>query len=277
MPISLASVHRADINSHALPGPTGMEECLSIAEPLAWPSPLVRLVGLRDRNYYTRLERFKAWTDTADVHHYREDDLRFLAQASLAFDVLVIHGEDTPRLKHVLQVSRAVLTDKLIIVICPLVSVGEIAAILDLGADDVIPGSAPAAEISARIRVHLRRREQVQVSRRRTSAPTTGPVFQAMRAIRLTPGEQRIMAVFARRAGQITPLSELLRAKRLPFSARNLKSLQVSLCLLRRKLPPGYRIENVRGSGYRLLLPGELPEPGTPTVPAQNPAALAAA
>lgn len=265
MPISLASMHRTEINSLALPAPTSIEESRAIADPLIWPTPMVRLVGLRDRNHFSRLEMFKSWTDTADVHHYREDDLRFLAQASLAFDVLVIHGEDTPRLKHVLQMSRAVFASKLIIVICPLPVAAEVATMLNHGADDVIAFSASALEVAARIRAHLRRRELARPARRGRLEPAPGPLLQAMRAIRLTPLEQRLLAAFERRAGKLTPLSELMRAKRLPFSRRNFKGLQVSLCLLRRKLPAGYRIENVRGHGYMLTVPGQSRDPATPT------------
>jgi two-component system response regulator CpxR len=135
------------------------------------------------------------------------------------------------------------------------VSAGAVTA-LDSGADDFLPKPFAPAELVARVRAVVRRRE-VGAVRGPLSAggllfcPATRRVSADGRLLDITATEYEILECLVRSAGRIVSRDELMAAiGRRPASPLE-RSVDVHISRLRRKLDDrGARIRSVRGVGY---------------------------
>lgn len=135
---------------------------------------------------------------------------------------------------------------------------------LDAGADDYLTKPFGVAELVARIRAHLRRRDQVQGSGEQsfrfgeTLIDFSARVVTRRGApVHLTPTEYRLLTVLVRNAGKVMTHRHLLREVWGPSHAESSHYLRIYMGHLRQKLEddptqPKHLITET-GIGYRLV------------------------
>lgn len=130
----------------------------------------------------------------------------------------------------------------------------------DAGADDYVQKGIDLLELEARLRAHLRREERLIASRGSPSSdvvPTTNdpsrpPTVPPPLAEYLTRIEERLLRVLRRRPGFVGP-GDLKRAAWGGIDVSN-SALYEQVSNLRDKVARiGWRVENFRGLGYRLI------------------------
>ncbi|MCU0280434.1 MAG: response regulator transcription factor [Acidimicrobiia bacterium] len=142
---------------------------------------------------------------------------------------------------------------------------GEVAVVLDAGADDAVAGRPSAREVAARVRAVRRRsraegaEEPVRVGRLVVD-PARREARLGNRALELSRKEFDLLHALARRRGRVATRRELLaEVWDQPLGGPD-KTLDVHLSWLRQKLgesgtAPRY-LHTVRGVGIRLIDPG---------------------
>ena len=135
---------------------------------------------------------------------------------------------------------------------------------LDAGADDYLTKPFGVAELMARIRAHLRRRDQVQGSGEQSFRFGETIIDFSARVVthrgapvHLTPTEYRLLSVLARNAGKVMTHRHLLREVWGPSHAESSHYLRIYMGHLRQKLEddpaqPRHLITET-GVGYRLV------------------------
>ena len=138
----------------------------------------------------------------------------------------------------------------------PLLVIGELsdgARLLHAGADALLPEGASARELVALVRALLRRSREALSSGR--DGAFLSPLAN-MGQLKLTPTEQRILEVLARRPGRVVTRDLILDTLYAGADAPRSSTVDVFVHGLRRKLDgdTGLRIETVRGAGFRLAI-----------------------
>ena len=137
---------------------------------------------------------------------------------------------------------------------------------LDAGADDYLSKPFGAAELIARIRAHLRRRQPSNTSASNEALFQFGDVrvdfslrtvTRAGEAVHLSPIEYRLLSVLARHVGKVMTHRQLLKEVWGPNNAENSHYLRIYMANLRQKLEqqpaqPQHLLTET-GVGYRLL------------------------
>ncbi|MEX0975242.1 MAG: response regulator transcription factor [Bacillota bacterium] len=141
---------------------------------------------------------------------------------------------------------------------------------LELGADDYVTKPFSPRELVARVRAHLRRREELAGNEVGTSRLTVGAlvldegtrdVAVARTLLALTAKEFDLLAYMARRPGRTFTRENLLESVWGYEFAGDTRTVDVHVSRLRQKLEPFSAqnhvptIETMRGVGYRLVLP----------------------
>ena len=140
----------------------------------------------------------------------------------------------------------------------------EKVAALDAGADDFLSKPFGAAELLARVRAHLRRRQQV--SAENENEIRFGDiqvdfgkriVLKAGNAVHLSPLEYRLLSVLIRNRGKVLTHRQLLHDVWGPNHSESSHYLRIYMANLRQKLEqdpaqPQYFITET-GVGYRLI------------------------
>lgn len=126
------------------------------------------------------------------------------------------------------------------------------ARLLNAGADAILPSCSTGRELAAMVRA-LARRCPV------AGADETPGEFQplvALQQLRLTPTEQRILEMLARRPGRIVTRDLIVDTLYAGADAPRSSTVDVFVHGLRRKLDSGtgLKIETVRGAGFRLAM-----------------------
>jgi DNA-binding response OmpR family regulator len=147
----------------------------------------------------------------------------------------------------------------------------DLIAGLDRGADDYLPKTSSARELTARIRAVLRRasiqaseeekredrpREEIVVGDLKL-IPETRQAYLDRRPIELTPVEFAILTYLAQHKGRIRSREQLLEAVRERRFALFDRSIDVHIASLRKKLGDDARsarfIRTIRNVGYMLV------------------------
>lgn len=130
---------------------------------------------------------------------------------------------------------------------------------LEAGADDYVTKPFDGAELLARLRAILRRREKSEGSPIYTNGKLVID-FPARRVcvgdslINLTATEFELLRLLAQHAGKVLTHSHILRSIWGPKSEEQRQYLRVHLAALRRKLDGAVHIKTETGIGYRLEL-----------------------
>lgn len=122
---------------------------------------------------------------------------------------------------------------------------------LELGADDYIAKPFHFAELLARVRAHLRRRQARTDAIRVADVvldPRTRIVSRGDRQLQLTPREYELLELFLRHPGEALSKNAIL--DRLWGYAFDANLVEVYVGYLRRKLGDPPLIETLRGAGY---------------------------
>ncbi len=132
---------------------------------------------------------------------------------------------------------------------------------LEQGFDDFVPRPYSASELSARVRAMLRRiRDPAGPDPART-VPRTPPAARLASqrvewALEPTPKERRLVEELLQRSGHVVSRRELLKAVWGPQTDRTERVVDAHVKAIRRKLGGDrYRLETVRGLGYRMREP----------------------
>ncbi|MFZ6655715.1 two-component system response regulator KdpE [Undibacterium sp. TJN19] len=140
----------------------------------------------------------------------------------------------------------------------------EKVAALDAGADDYLSKPFGAAELIARIRAHLRRRQPNTVQADAVFTFGNVSVNFALRtvsrgeqSVHLSPIEYRLLSVLARNAGKVMTHQQLLKEVWGPNHSESSHYLRIYMANLRQKLEqepaqPKYFLTET-GVGYRLV------------------------
>jgi two-component system KDP operon response regulator KdpE len=135
---------------------------------------------------------------------------------------------------------------------------------LDAGADDYLSKPFGAAELIARIRAHLRRRQPSSTSNEALFQFgdvrvdfSLRTVTRAGETVHLSPIEYRLLSVLARHVGKVMTHRQLLKEVWGPNNAENSHYLRIYMANLRQKLEqqpaqPQHLLTET-GVGYRLL------------------------
>lgn len=135
----------------------------------------------------------------------------------------------------------------------------EKVAALEAGADDYVTKPFDGAELVARCRALLRRRERrpeeaVFESGRLRIDFVAREVRIGTEVIDLSTTEYALLRVLAANAGRVMTHAHILREVWGPNATEHRQYLRVYIAALRRKLDGGVRIETASGIGYRLGL-----------------------
>lgn len=122
----------------------------------------VRIVGLRDRGFTRRLDWIADLFPEGELFPYDGLNIRYLAQAEKNFDVLLLHGDDIPRMSAIVRRWRQLLPSKLFLALCSSRSATNTAALLFAGADLVFGLDTPLALASAQTGALLSRASRAQ-------------------------------------------------------------------------------------------------------------------
>ena len=140
---------------------------------------------------------------------------------------------------------------------CPLLVIGDTAEgpqLLQAGADALLRADAPVSELAALVRALARRRvNRVPAERQLPDATVLAAALQ----LRLTPTEQRILEVLARRPGRVVTRDLIVDTLYAGADAPRSSTVDVFVHGLRRKMDgkvSGVKIETVRGAGFRLAV-----------------------
>lgn len=140
---------------------------------------------------------------------------------------------------------------------CPLLVIGapiDGATLLHAGADALLPADASCTETAALLRALVRRSGELPSGE--AQVPDASALAHAM-ALHLTPTEQRILEVLARRPGRVVTRDLIVDTLYAGADAPRSSTVDVFVHGLRRKLDgavPNLRIETVRGAGFRLAM-----------------------
>jgi two-component system phosphate regulon response regulator PhoB len=172
-------------------------------------------------------------------------------------DVMLLHSANAASATRWCRVARRVRRNGPLIACCDILDPVGVAAVLDAGADDVVPSAVPDAELLARVRAVCRRTRTVVLGQRRHGAIIIDSTNRAAAingiAVPLRRAEFRLLSYLVANANRVVGARELIEDVLGGQHTGDTALIRVHLSQLRRKLgAAGAAIETVRGQGYRL-------------------------
>lgn len=212
----------------------------------------VRYLGFGDQAAPRRSE----WMDTTFGNYQVCSQSEQLSHACSTsdFDILVLGGNDVPRLKRLLRDHLPALTNKVKLALVYQADIKTKSQLLMAGFDDVLDlariappeGRARAASIWRRYMTSRARTLEVEDSRSRVLALT--------RNGSLSPQEFKVVAALLERKGRVVSRHHLCQEMSRDWDEASEKHLRVVISVARRKLRDGVRIMARNGHGYELLI-----------------------
>lgn len=209
----------------------------------------VRVVGLRDQGHFVRLDWLGDWIEFSDTFVYDEGNSRILSQLDCRVDCMVLHGNDPRRMSKIIRSWREIFPGKTILAMLSDSGPTARAELFRSGADCVVDLRTPVAVACAMLAALAKQRDSLIEH----DEPTL-PVVECAQGSRLSPSESLIVGMLQRFAGRIVPYSRLLRAVHKPVTSCSIRTLQVQVSSIKRKLAKPVSIVNERGEGYRLVV-----------------------
>lgn len=167
------------------------------------------------------------------------------------YDVLIIAGNDTKRIKRLLRHYAAALTQKPKLALTRAGSPSERAALLRAGFDDVFETRMPVPEAQARMRALVQRYEIAQAIHVAPTKRTVGDGWDLHFAKQPSDREMALFELLLAAKGSAVPGRTLARAlgRNEPLKPATIKVIVSSL---RKKLRDGVDIRADRQNGYAL-------------------------
>lgn len=180
------------------------------------------------------------------------------SRASLDEDVMLLHSSNAAAASRWCRVARRVRREGALVACCDAIDPPGVAAVLDAGADDALPSSAPETELLARVRAVCRRSRTMNLGLRRLGSIAINPTNRTASingiTVPLRRSEFRLLSYLVANADRVIGARELIEDVLGNHHTGDNALIRVHLSQLRRKLgAAGAAIETVRGQGYRLL------------------------
>lgn len=215
-------------------------------------SGLIRLIGLDDPGYDRRLAWLRKWIVAETVVRYNHGDLRVITQVDRPFALLVLHGDEPPRMARIIREWREVFPGKLLVAFLPAVTAQVRTVLLRSGCDFVFEFDDTGPVLSAVLGNALRRQ-----------AGAHGAVGLSLGSLdlakRLSAAEMIILEALFENTGRVVGYDRILQRLGKPQTAGTIKCLQVQMRQLRRKIRSGAIISNAKALGYRAEFPVAAP------------------
>lgn len=230
-----------------------------LADASAQPEPLldaIRVVEIPDRGMSNRKRWLQDCLPSPQVYRFREGDVRYLAQVEESYGLMIVSGDDRPRLLSIVRNIRSVLPSKIVVAFLSHCSPEERTLFLRRGADDVLHLDMHPKEGAARLAALLRRKswaankpEAIGTSKDRVALA----VFSLCNGT-LPKQNRQVLAALFLRMGRVVSFAMLIGASRTSDHWPSKRQLMVLVCGIRKHLHPDYAIETVRGEGYKLVV-----------------------
>ncbi|WP_250508823.1 two-component system response regulator KdpE [Caballeronia sp. GACF4] len=226
--------------------------------------PSVTVVLIEDEKQIRRFVRVSLEAEGMTVHEAETGQQGLIEAATRKPDLVIVDLglPDTDGLDVIRELRG--WTELPVIVLSARTQEAEKVAALDAGADDYLTKPFGVSELMARIRAHLRRRNQAAGNE--TPAVRFGDVTVdlALRrvtkngeSVHLTPIEYRLLATLVRHAGRVLTHRQLLKEVWGPSHVESPHYLRIYMAHLRQKLERDTaqpeHIVTETGVGYRLV------------------------
>jgi two-component system KDP operon response regulator KdpE len=226
--------------------------------------PTVTVVLIEDEKQIRRFVRASLEAEGITVHEAETGKQGLVEAATRKPDLVIVDLglPDTDGLDVIRELRS--WTELPVIVLSARTQEAEKVAALDAGADDYLTKPFGVSELMARIRAHLRRRNQAASSE--SPLVKFGDVVidlglrQVTRAgapVHLTPIEYRLLSTLVRHAGRVLTHRQLLREVWGPSHVESHHYLRIYMAHLRQKLERDAaqpeHIVTETGVGYRLI------------------------
>jgi two-component system KDP operon response regulator KdpE len=226
--------------------------------------PTVTVVLIEDEKQIRRFVRVSLEGEGIAVHEAATGKQGLVEAATRKPDLVIVDLglPDTDGIEVIRELRG--WTELPIIVLSARTQEEEKVAALDAGADDYLTKPFGVSELMARIRAHLRRRNQASASETPQVSFGAVTVDLALRqvtrdgvAVHLTPIEYRLLATLVRHAGRVLTHRQLLRDVWGPSHVESNHYLRIYMAHLRQKLERDAaqpeHIVTETGVGYRLI------------------------
>jgi two-component system KDP operon response regulator KdpE len=226
--------------------------------------PTVNVVLIEDEKQIRRFVKAALEAEGVSVHEADTGQRGLIEAATRKPDLVIVDLglPDTDGLDVIRELRS--WTDLPVIVLSARSQESEKVAALDAGADDYLSKPFGVSELMARIRAHLRRRNQAAASETPSVRFGQIEVDLALRRVlrdgepvHLTPIEYRLLATLVRHAGRVLTHRQLLRDVWGPSHVESNHYLRIYMGHLRQKLERDAaqpeHIVTETGVGYRLV------------------------
>jgi len=226
--------------------------------------PSFTVVLIEDEKQIRRFVRVSLEAQNMTVHEAETGQQGLIAAATRKPDLIIVDLglPDTDGIDVIRELRT--WTEAPVIVLSARTQEEEKVAALDAGADDYLTKPFGVSELLARIRAHLRRRNQTGASETPVVSFGDVTVDLALRrvtrsgeVVHLTPIEYRLLSTLVRDAGRVLTHRHLLREVWGPSHVESPHYLRIYMAHLRQKLERDAaqpeHIVTETGVGYRLL------------------------
>lgn len=214
----------------------------------------VRSIGLPGKNSQQYFQMIRTRVQIQSEFEYSSSDDRYLSQTSTNFDAYVVHGDDLIRIKTLIRRIRSIYTSKAIVFYSSPISSADRVEILNAGADCVVEFYETGDELSSLLRLLKRRMQWTREDENLKNDNNYNSLVWSVKEItNLRLQERDVLDVLADNVGEIVDINTLLHAIRRPFSSKSVKHVSIIASRIRKSLPAGYSLVNVRHAGYKLV------------------------